>query len=125
MPPSAEIMEVRSLLEAAERQHDPELKAEELEDAFLLLESMDTGDMSPEDRTFVANLRKAHTRSLLLQLPSLLSVPFLVWFSYYRVLIKLRDETEALTAEDARLRENYERFSELWRQELADALKSR
>jgi len=59
----------------------------------------------------------------LLQFPTLLSVPFDIWFGYFRVLIKLRAEVESLVASDAQLRENHARFMKLWRQDLLDALK--
>ena len=124
MPINVEILDARSLLEAAERQRDPELKAAALEEGLLSLESLDPAEMSQEELALVSNLKKSHARSLLLQFPSLLTVPFLVWYAYFRIMIKLKFEVEALIVEDANLRENHIRFITLWRQELLDALKA-
>jgi len=55
MPASADIAEARLLLERAEREPDPEQETRHIEEALLLLESLD--DPTPEETTLVANLQ--------------------------------------------------------------------
>lgn len=123
MPIATEIQEARALLERAEGATDPQQKASVLEEALALLESCAADDPSDAERTLIANLRRSHTRRLLVQLVSLASVQMDVWFGYIKLLFfELQPEVESITQEDAQLRANYERFLRLWRQEALDIL---
>ena len=118
-----EIATARSLLERAERETDPELKAYALEEALGILATSDPETISESDQKLISNLRTAHTRLLLQQLVSLRNVRMDAWFDYIRILlVDLKSEVQTLTANDAQLRENYERFMSLWGRELADLL---
>ena len=117
-----DIVEARNLLERAEREQDPELRAHAIEEALILLESCTADEVTVGERTLISNIRNAHTRRLLSQLPALMAVSFDIWFSYFQILVKLRTEVDALTKTDGELRENHERFIRLWRQELLAAL---
>ncbi|MEX0958522.1 MAG: hypothetical protein WDZ63_04490 [Burkholderiales bacterium] len=118
-----DIEEARALFERAESVNDPEHKAHALQEALDLLDSFAAEARSTDERTLVHNLRLSHTRRLLVQLVSLTSMEFETWFNYIKLLFfELKSEVEILTNEDPELRENYDRFVRLWRQELIDAI---
>ena len=114
MSAARDIAGARELLENAERETNPELKAQSLEEALALLASLDPDEVSDAQRQLIANLRLAHTRRLLAQLVSLSSVSMDAWFDYVDLLLgELRPEVARLTASDAELEANYARFIEL------------
>ena len=118
-----DIEEARALFERAESVYDPEHKARALQEALDLLDSCTSEALSSDERTLVRNLRLSHTRRLLVQIVSLTSMEFETWFNYIKLLFfGLKSEVEILTIEDPDLRENYDRFVRLWRQELIDAI---
>jgi hypothetical protein len=124
MTVARDIASARALFQKAEREADPELKAHALDEALALLASCDPDDVSDAERELIANLRLAHTRQLLAQLVSLTSISMDAWFDYVGLLFgELRREVELLVANDAQLRENYDRFIGLWGKELAEILK--
>jgi len=119
-----DIAGTRRLFEKAEREADPELKAHALEEALALLASIDPDEISDAERKLVANLRLAHTRRLLGQLVGLASVSMDAWFEYVGLLFgDLGAEVERLVQADAELKENYDRFLELWGAEVAEILR--
>jgi hypothetical protein len=114
MSAARDIAGARKLLENAERETNPELKAQSLEEALALLASLDPDEVSDAQRQLIANLRLAHTRRLLAQLVSLSSVSMDAWFDYVDLLLgELRPEVARLTASDAELEANYARFIEM------------
>jgi hypothetical protein len=118
-----DIASARSLLERAERETDPELKAHALDEALMLLSSCDPDEISESELTLISNLRAAHARRLLVQLVSLTSVSMDAWFDYIGLLFgELKDEVELLIGNDPQLRENYDRFIRLWGPEVAEIL---
>jgi len=119
-----DIAGTRRLFEKAEREADPELKAHALEEALALLASIDPDEMSDAERKLVANLRLAHARRLLGQLVGLASVSMDAWFEYVGLLLgDLGVEVERLIQADAELKENYDRFLELWGADVAEILR--
>ena len=124
MTAADDIASARRLFEKAEREADPELKAHALEEALVLLTSIDPDEISDAERKLVANLRLAHTRRLLGQLVGLASVSMDAWFEYVGLLFgDLGAEVERLVQADAELKENYDRFLELWGPEVAEILR--
>ena len=116
-----DIAAARGLFEKAEREADPELKGHALEEAMSLLASCDPEEVTEAQATLIANVRLAHARRLLVQLVGLTSVSLDAWFDYLRLLVEeLGPEVTRLTQADPELKENYERFLELWGPELAD-----
>lgn len=119
-----DIASARHLFEKAEREANPELKARALEDALALLASVDPDEVSDAERKLVANVRLAHTRRLLVQLVGLASVSMDAWFEYVGLLLgDLGAEVERLIRADAELKENYDRFLELWGADVAEILR--
>ena len=117
------IATARALLEKAERETNPELKARALEEAVALLASIDPDEISDADARLIANLRMAHTRRLLAQLVGLASISMDAWFDYIDLLFgELSPEVRRLTEADAALKDNYQRFIKLWGSELAEIL---
>jgi len=119
-----DIAGARRLFEKAERETDPELKAHALEEALALLASIDPDEIPDAERRLVANVRLAHTRRLLVQLVGLASMSMDAWFEYVGLLLgDLGAEVERLTQADAELKENYDRFLELWGADVAEILR--
>jgi len=112
MPASADISEARALLERAERESDPEQETHYIEEALMLLETLD--NPTPEDKTLIANLRTSYARRLLTKVPSLKSVSFEVWLLYFNVMVALGSEIEALAAADLELAANRQEFASMW-----------
>ena len=95
-----------------------------LEDALALLASVDPDAIPDAERKLIANLRLAHTRRLLGQLVGLASVSMDAWFEYVGLLFgDLGAEVERLVQADAELKENYDRFLELWGSGVAEFLR--
>lgn len=126
MTAADDIAGARRLFEEAEREAAPELKARALEEALAQLASVDPDEMSDAERRLVANLRLAHARRLLGQLVGLASVGMDAWFEYVGLLLgDLGPEVERLVQADAELKENYDRFLELWGADVAQILRKR
>lgn len=126
MSAARDIAGARELLEKAERETNPELKAAALDEALALLGSLDPHEISDAQRQLIANLRLAHTRRLLVQLVSLSSVSMDAWFDYVDLLLReLSPEVARLTAGDAELEANYARFIELLGPDVAEILRRR
>ena len=123
MSAARDIAGARELLEKAERETNPELKAAALDEALALLGSLDPDEISDAQRQLIANLRLAHTRRLLVQLVSLSSVSMDAWFDYVHLLFgELKREVERVTAHDAGLKESYVRFINLLGPDVAKLL---
>jgi hypothetical protein len=123
MSAARDIADARRLLEQAERQSNPELKAAALDEALALLGSLDPDEISHAQRQLIANLRLAHTRRLLVQLVSLSSVSMDAWFGYVHLLFgELKPEVERVTANDAELKESYVKFINLLGPDVAKLL---
>jgi hypothetical protein len=121
---AADIASARRLFEKAEREADPDLKAHALEEALALLAAVDPDEISDAERKLVVNLRLAHARRLLVQLVGLASVSMDAWFEYVGLLFgDLGAEVERLIQGDAGLKENYDRFLELWGTDVAEILR--
>ena len=112
MPASADISEARALLERAERESDPEQETHYIEEALMLLETLD--NPTPEDKTLIANLRTSYARRLLTKVPNLKSVSFEVWLLYFNVMVAFGSEVEALAAADPELAANRQEFFSMW-----------
>ena len=126
MSAARDIAGARELLEKAERETNPELKAAALDEALALLGSLDPDEISDAQRQLIANLRLAHTRRLLVQLVSLSSVSMDAWFDYVDLLLgELSPEVARLTAADADLEANYTRFMALLGPGVAEHLRKR
>lgn len=110
MPPK-EIEHARALLEKAEREPDPGLKADHLVQGLEVLGDLDDEELSDADRRLVANIKVAHARRLLQQLGQVRSAALDTWARYVHVLVGLlKREVREVLAADAQLRENFDRF---------------
>jgi len=120
-----DIARARAHFEQAERESDPDLKAQALEEALIALASLDPEEISERERALIGNLRMAHTRRLLAQLVSLRSVSMDAWLAYVSLLLgDLKPEVDALTAGDPELRESYAGFLGLWGERVAEIVKN-
>ena len=121
-----DILEARSFLEQAEKESNPERKLKELREGIDLLElyKEENPNISEELSTYIKNLRRSHTRSLLSQLLSISKIEFEAWFDYIVLLItKLEDEINYAIENDPELKENYDKFCALYSDVLKEALK--
>lgn len=123
MTVALDIANARALLEKAERETNPDLKARALEEAMTVLATCDSDEITDAEAMLIANLRMAHTRRLLVQLVGFTSVSMDAWFDYIRLLFgELNAEVKRLTEADAELMESYRRFIRLWGTEVAEIL---
>ena len=121
-----DIDEARVLLERAERELDPAQKAKLILEAIEQLDDCLAEDISPAERTLIANLRVSHTRRLLTQLTALESASMDVWLSYNVLLLGfLKDEVDLVLKENAKLKENFKVFLRLRRREFLESLGKR
>jgi hypothetical protein len=106
--------EARELLQAAEKESDPERKLAALEEALDLLEET-------PDSAVAANLKRSYARRLVTQLFGLKKTDVTTWFDYVRFMaLRLEPELEVVLKENPELRQPYEEFLALWR---VDALR--
>src|SRR5687768_16782988 len=124
LTPHTYITEARDLLAHAYREPDAARKIAAYEEAFEILEEqLGATDVATADRTLAGNLRLAHTRQLLAQLPTLTHVNMNVWFDYVRLLIfDLSGEVESAFQAAPELVEPYRHFIRLWGAEMIDVL---
>jgi len=112
MSASADISEARALLERAERESDPEQETHHIEEALLLLETVENA--TPEEERLIANLRMSYARRLLTKVPKLKSVSFEIWLLYFNVMVALASEVEALAAANPELATHRKEFAAMW-----------
>ena len=119
-----DIDQAKGLFERGERVTEPMSKVRVPREAFELLAWCAADEPSDHERPLIANLRPAHTRRLLAQLPSLTVAQLDLWLEYFTLLFgELKEDVTRLTDEDPQLHENYRAFPGLWSQELLDALR--
>ncbi|MFZ5655419.1 MAG: hypothetical protein ACOY42_13620 [Pseudomonadota bacterium] len=126
MEPPEGIAEARRFLERAEGETNPQRKIEELKQGVDLLDLyVEERPDAPEDTlTYITNLRRSHTRRLLVQLLSLKQIEIETWILYIVLLVtKLRDEVDYVTSQDPTLKTNYAEFCRAWDDVLREALK--
>lgn len=123
-----DIIEARNHLELAEKASNPERKINELKEGIDLIEFYleNNSGLSEELKTFITNLRRAHTRRLLSQLLSVKKIDFETWLQYIVFIItKLEQEVEFTTNQDPELKKNYDEFYVIWADLLKEALDNR
>lgn len=120
MTATTDIAEARALLERAERESDPELECEHIEEALILLETAE--DPTPQQEEVIANVRTAYARRFLGRVSRLKKSTFETWSYYLAILEKLQPEIDALAAEDPQLAEYRREFVAMWGAEVEAAL---
>ena len=122
-----DIIEARGCLERAEKETNPDIKVIELQKGIDLLECYidDYPESSEYIVNYIKNLRRAHTRRLLIQLLAIKNINIVTWFKYILLLLaKLKDEMEHLTEHDPELKKNFVEFLEMWSDVLEEYLKN-
>ena len=117
MAQSPEIEEARALLDAAEKERDPERKLAALEEALDLLDEAGEAKIA-------SNLRRSYTRRLIGQLFMLKRADVLTWFDYARLLLlRMEPEVAEVLQSHPDLKRQYDDFLALWPVDAAAALK--
>ena len=120
MPTQDDITEARALLEQAERETDPEQECERIEEALVLLETVE--DPTPQQVELIANLRLSYARRFLNRVQRLKKSTFEVWSYYLSILENLGPEVDALALEDPQLADYKREFIAMWGPEVQAAL---
>jgi hypothetical protein len=120
MSAAEDIAEARSLLERAEQESDPEQECERIEEALVLLETVE--DPTPQQVELIANLRLSYARRFLNRVQRLKKSTFEVWSYYLSILENLGPEVDALAVEDPQLAEHRREFVAMWGPEVQAAL---
>lgn len=118
------LTDVRRLFERSESETDPSRKFAALEEALeivdLVLEDL---SLSQSDIELAANLRHSNIRRLLRQLVGMRGIQFDDWFNYIDLLLlRHAGEVENVLNEDSSLKEGYQAFVSIWKDELIEAL---
>ncbi len=110
----------RTLFEHSERESDPSRKFSALEEALELVDVvLADRAVSQSDRGVALTLRHSYLHRLLTQLVGMQSIEFNAWRDYIRLLlIERTGDVDVILAEDASLKESYETFISLWKNEL-------
>ena len=120
MSAAEDIAEARSLLERAEQESDPEQECERIEEALVLLETVE--DPTPQQVELIANLRLSYARRFLNRVQRLKKSTFEVWSYYLSILENLGPEVDALALEDQQLADYKREFIAMWGPEVQAAL---
>jgi len=113
----------RVLLEKAERELDPFLKSQLILEAIEQLDACVAEEISPAERTLIANLRVSHTRRLLTQLIALESISLDAWIGCTALLLFfLKDEVDLVIKENAQLGKNFKGFLRHRRREFLESI---
>ena len=120
MSAAKDIAEARSLLERAEQESDPEQECEHIEEALVLLETVE--DPTPQEVELIANLRLSYARRFLNRVQRLKKSTFEVWSYYLSILENLGPEVDALALEDPQLADYKREFVAMWGPEVQAAL---
>ena len=118
-----DIDDARVLLESAEKETNPALKAQFILEAIEQLDDCAAENISLSERTLIANLRVAHTRRLLTQVTAFESASMDAWLSYYALLLFfLKDEVDLVLKENTQLKKEFKVFLRLRRREFLESL---
>ena len=122
-----DILTARSFFERAESETDPKRKLYNIKKAIETIESYleENQDVPVHVKEFIRNLKRAHTRRLLVQLVSINDIDIETWLDYIIVFItKLKDETKYVKEQDQELKKNYNDFSAVWKDVVKEAIES-
>lgn len=116
--------EARGLFERSERETDPSRKFAALEEALELVDLvLEDSSLPQSDRELAANLRHSNIRRLLRQLVGMRGIQIEDWFNYIDLLlIRHAHEVKTVLDEDSSLKEGYQAFKAIWKDEFIDAL---
>lgn len=106
-----DIFEARELLERAEKEIDPALKAQFIIEAIEQLDECAAESITPLERALIVNLRVSHTRRLLTQVTAFESVAMESWLSYVGILLFfLKEEVVLVLKENPQLETDFKGF---------------
>ena len=113
LPP--DLIEARKLLEAFEKSKDHSQRTRDFEDAVEILNGYLLDSQDSSHRVVVNNLKRAYTRKLLEELPSLSGLDLNDWFDYSKLLLlSVSNEVEELVKDHPNLRKNEQDFVNIW-----------
>lgn len=113
-----ELREARTLFEEFERSNSHSKKVRCFEDAIQILSDYIQENPCSSNLQFIENIRFSYTRRLLEQLKNIGNVEMDVWFDYLSLTIfKVENETNQILLENPMLRQKYEEFKALWKDE--------
>lgn len=121
-----EIETAANLFKRFESSQDHSQRTRDFGEAIEMLNAhLDAYPDSPH-RSYICNIKKAYSRKLLEQLPSLCAVSFDDWFFYMALLlVKVSDKVELLTQENKAYRDNLRHFLEIRKDEAISLLSLR
>lgn len=122
--PNPTLREARRLFEHSENDSDPSRKFSAIEEALELVDLvLDDSAIQQSDRGLALNLCHSHIRRLLGQLVSMRGIEFNDWLSYIQLLLVDRaNEVKIILGENAKLKDDYQVFVDLRKDELLEAL---
>ena len=122
-----DLLNARSVLEKAESETDPKRKIYYLKEGIEVIdEYLEDNPNAPSDiLNFIKNLKRSHTRRLLVQLISIKDIDIETWVDYIILLItKLKDESDYAKEQDQELDKNLNEFLKIWKDVAIKAIES-
>jgi hypothetical protein len=119
-----DLNDARRLFERSESETDSSRKFLALEEALDLVDLvLENSSLAQSERDLATNLRHSHIRRLLRQLVEMRGIQFGDWWNYIQLLLMQRGhEVKSVLEEDPTLKDGYQAFIAIWKDELVEAL---
>lgn len=120
------LTEARGLFEQAENETEPLRKFAALEEAFELVDLvLEDLSLSQSDKMLATNLLHSNIRRLLGQLVAMRGIQFSDWCDYiYLLLVQHNHEVKTVLDEEPSLKQGYQAFVAIWKDEFIEALEN-
>lgn len=118
------LIKARGLFERSDNETDPSRKFAALEEALEIVDLvLEDSSLSQSDKELAANLRHSNIRRLLSQLVRMRGIQIVDWFNYIDLLLmRHAHEVESVFNEDSALKEGYQAFLDIYKDELIEVL---
>jgi len=114
-----ELSEIHQIFVEFENAADPEIKVKKFKVAIdRANECLGRSDLTETDLKKLNNFKRSYTRTLLNSLPSSGGTTFALWLDYFVALVSVNSEREELFQLNPTLRDRFDEFLNLHKEEL-------
>lgn len=117
-----ELMEAENLLRQFERSITHEKRTRNFDYAINLLNDYVEENPSSSKLKYIENIKTSYTRILLEQLYEIKQIEIDDWFNYFISCLKVKSEVTKILSENPILKEGYEKFTSIWKEEVLEYL---
>jgi len=115
-----ELKEAVKLFAEFEKSDSHTKRTRNFNDAIDLLNDYIEENPDSPDLVFIDNIKTAHTRILLEQLNNIKQIEIEDWLNYFISYLKVTSEAEKILSENPILKEGYETFLLIWKEEFVE-----